>query len=289
MYIGEDKVKCVLCGKVSASLGNHLNKIHGISAKQYREKHNNAPVTSISLSRRYSSWQKGVSKKPLSESTKRKLSESMSGRKLTEGHKNKLSKAKKGKSREMTEESKRRLSKSLSKALRGRQLTEEWKSSISKSLQGRKLPDSVKEKIAKSAARQISSNHKKPSSIETKCENMLDLLGIKYTKQYRHGRYVFDFYLTDYDLFIECNGYYWHAHPKLYKGKELTDAQKRRVKADRNKCDLVGEDHILWLWEHDINNRPKMCCKLIQDFIKGSNIKHSYDFPRRSVRTSEVY
>ncbi|QMV48357.1 putative DNA binding protein [Bacillus phage vB_BsuM-Goe9] len=289
MYVGEDKVKCVICGKVSASLGNHINKIHGISAKQYRERYDNAPVTSISLSRKYSSWQKGVSKKPLSESTKKKLSKNMSGRKLTEEHKKKLSKAKMGKPREMTEESKRKLSKSLSEALRGRKFTEEWKNNISKSLQGRKLPESVKEKIARSAAKQMSNNHKKSSSIETKCKDMLDLLNIKYVKQYRRDRYVFDFYLVDHGLFIECNGYYWHAHPKLYNGKELTDAQKRRVKADRNKCELVGEDRILWLWEQDINNRPKMCCKIIQDFIKGSNIMHSYDFPRRSVIINEVH
>jgi very-short-patch-repair endonuclease len=53
------------------------------------------------------------------------------------------------------------------------------------------------------------------TDIELKLESLLNILGVKYQKQVRiFGITISDFYLPDSDLYIFCDGNYWHSKPE---------------------------------------------------------------------------
>lgn len=78
--------------------------------------------------------------------------------------------------------------------------------------------------------------------------------------------YTFDFFLPDYDLFIEVDGDYFHSNPKFYPNGPINKTQKRNATNDKNK-NFFCEKHkmrLLRFWEHDIlNNR-----QLIKEELK---------------------
>ena len=89
----------------------------------------------------------------------------------------------------------------------------------------------------------------KPSSIEIKVAEQLDLIGIKYVQQ-KHlydeendKHYFADFYIPSMKLVIECNGDYWHS---------FEDKQQR----DKNLKNFVEKTKhkIIFIWEHEIND-----------------------------------
>ena len=96
---------------------------------------------------------------------------------------------------------------------------------------------------------------KKDTSIELKIEHLLNELGIRYEKQYRISKWVFDFYLTDFNFVIECQGDYWHANPLIFKENKLNEVQLKNINRDKRKKDFIEEHKIesLFLWESDIN------------------------------------
>ena len=82
------------------------------------------------------------------------------------------------------------------------------------------------------------------TSIETKIKNILDKNNIKYKQHDRTTIYPkeLDFYLTDYNIGIECNGIFWHNGNK---GKNLTKL-KYKLATD-------GNIQLLTFWEDDIH------------------------------------
>lgn len=85
---------------------------------------------------------------------------------------------------------------------------------------------------------------------------LLELLGncnlIYFIKNYRYNKYIFDFYLIDYNFVIECQGDYWHGNPDLFK--TLNDIQLKNIERDKNKKRYLEESKInsLFLWENEI-------------------------------------
>jgi len=97
---------------------------------------------------------------------------------------------------------------------------------------------------------------KTPTKIEEKMKIFLNENNIKFKKnKFLNGFYV-DFYLTDYDFVIECDGDYWHANPKIYKNKKLTKPQIKNKQRDYRKNKMLNENKIKFLrfWESDIKN-----------------------------------
>ena len=165
-------------------------------------------------------------------------------------------------------------------------LSKEWKNNISKGMTGIKCSDETKKKMSvyqsnrterhkqnfsKAWKKQwetlskeeqllriqnwIEAGHKslkdgsylKPSSIELKVKEQLDMINIKYIQQkraYNGERYFFlDFYIPSLKLVIECNGDYWHSFPdKIKRDKQL----KKYVESTGRK--------IIFIWEHEIND-----------------------------------
>lgn len=87
----------------------------------------------------------------------------------------------------------------------------------------------------------------KPTSIELKVKEQLDMLGVRYIQQKRINdgkrNYFLDFYIPSLRLVIECNGDYWHTLPdKIERDKNL---EKYVKSTGRN---------IIFIWEHEIND-----------------------------------
>lgn len=87
----------------------------------------------------------------------------------------------------------------------------------------------------------------KPTSIELKVKEQLDILGVRYIQQKRINdgkrNYFLDFYIPSLRLVIECNGDYWHTLPdKIERDKNL---EKYVKSTGRN---------IIFIWEHEIND-----------------------------------
>ena len=109
------------------------------------------------------------------------------------------------------------------------------------------------------------------SKLEEKfAKNFLDKLGVNYIYQYKAnsiGRY-FDFKLTDYNVFIEVDGTYYHGYGLIYE--DMSPMQKKNHKVDKIKNDYCSRNGYLLirLWEHDINNNPKMVMDYLKEVLK---------------------
>lgn len=106
---------------------------------------------------------------------------------------------------------------------------------------------------------------KKDTKIELIIKNKLENMNIKFEKNYPQDKYIFDFYLPDYNFVIECQGDYWHGNPIFYSvlNKIQSDNQIR----DFNKIDYLKRNNIssLFLWENEIYMNIDILEKIIYD------------------------
>lgn len=93
---------------------------------------------------------------------------------------------------------------------------------------------------------------KKDTKIEIIVKDTLERMNVEYIKNYKCNRYIFDFYLPDYNFVIECQGDYWHGNPKYYV--ILNEIQLKNIERDENKIRYLEENEIksLFLWENEI-------------------------------------
>ncbi len=101
----------------------------------------------------------------------------------------------------------------------------------------------VRSKLAASKARQHESGFR--SSLEVATEDLLQSLGIEFIPQHPLGFYLFDFFLPQSKVLIECQGDYWHSLPK----NQNNDASKAGYV--RNHCPGY---QILYLRESEFFN-----------------------------------
>lgn len=94
----------------------------------------------------------------------------------------------------------------------------------------------------------LSMQLKQPSSIQRLLYKYLDDLGIKYEVEYPLGFYVFDCFIPDKKLLIECQGDYWHTLPKAERNDKSKFTYIKRY---------FQEYEIMYVWEHEFaaNNR----------------------------------
>ncbi len=88
---------------------------------------------------------------------------------------------------------------------------------------------------------------------------LLNELGIRFIRQAQAGYWVFDFFLIDYDLYVECDGDYWHSNPKFYNEENLTVAQRRNKGNDSRKNSFIKSTgkKLLRFWEYDLKNNKE--------------------------------
>lgn len=90
---------------------------------------------------------------------------------------------------------------------------------------------------------------------------ILEELNINYEEEKILNKWSFDFYLTDFDIFLEADGDYFHSNPKFYPDGPISKTQKRNKYRDDIKNNFCKEKDIILIrfWEHDIlNNRNKI-------------------------------
>jgi len=108
---------------------------------------------------------------------------------------------------------------------------------------------------------------KKDTKIEIIIKEVLDKLNINYVKNFRFDRYIFDFYLLDYNFVIECQGDYWHGNKEYFKNPN--EIQLKNMERDKNKIEYLEKNNIksLYLWENEIYRFRTNLDKIILDKV----------------------
>ena len=99
-------------------------------------------------------------------------------------------------------------------------------------------------------------------------ENFLDVLGIKYVRQYEAkeiGRF-YDFKIVDGPI-IEIDGDYYHSYGLTYEQKNPMQKHNERVDRLKDEWALSHGIPILRIWEHDIHDNPEKVIKLLKETI----------------------
>lgn len=113
---------------------------------------------------------------------------------------------------------------------------------------------------------------KKDTKIELIIKNKLENMNIKFEKNYPRDKYIFDFYLVDYNFVIECQGDYWHGNPIFYS--TLNKIQIDNKTRDFNKINYLENNNIpsLFLWENEIYKNKDILEKIIYEKINDKKI-----------------
>lgn len=108
------------------------------------------------------------------------------------------------------------------------------------------------------------------TSIEKKVKSILEKLNIEYIQQEIFGFWSYDFYLPKYNLFIECDGDYWHGNPNIYKPNELNKIQLKNISNGNLKDNFVikKNKNILRLWESEIKDENVVINKIMEKLDK---------------------
>lgn len=227
-----------------------------------------------------------MAKRVISDEQKKKISDSLKGRKFTPEHKQKISQALQG--RTISDETRSKLRtvnkvkaaspsfrEKISKTLTGRPLTQEHRDKLSRIWKGRTFSEETRKKLSLASSKRVYTDAQKkrmgdrlatvrihPGTKDTKIElavrRMLDSLGVKYEcHTYFPGIGHPDFYISASSLVIECDGEHWHSFPAVIE----RDARKDR------EFPKLGI-RIIHLMGNDINKNPDTCLKRIKDALK---------------------
>lgn len=92
------------------------------------------------------------------------------------------------------------------------------------------------------------------TSLERSVEKILQDLNLEYQKQFKIDKKLYDFYISNNNLLIECHGDYWHGNPKIYN--KFDDRQTKIKLNDEFKKQLAKNSgyNLIELWEYDVNN-----------------------------------
>ena len=120
------------------------------------------------------------------------------------------------------------------------------------------------------------------SGIQLKINQVLDKNSIHYSREYVVKYFSFDNYLTEYELFIEVMGDYWHSSPLKYNKDKymINKIQSRTLLHDKQKHSYIKNHlnkEILYIWENDINNNINLCEKLILEYIGNNGSLKNYN------------
>lgn len=120
--------------------------------------------------------------------------------------------------------------------------------------------------------------------------DILDRIGVNFTNEFGIKYYSIDNYLTDYNLFIEVMGDFWHCNPIRYSNIKYHN-QRESIRRDKAKATYVKKYFkipILYLWETDINKNPDMCEKIIMEFINKNGLLKNYNSFNYSIVNNEL-
>jgi very-short-patch-repair endonuclease len=164
--------------------------------------------------------------------------------------------------------------KRVSEKQTGRYISEETKSKQSESAKkrlvhghtGKKHSDETKEFLRQNTLSMINRGVFKQTKTKPHIAMsiILDELAINYEEEKILHHYSFDFYLTDYDIYIEVDGDYFHTNPNRYKDGPKTKTQKINAENDKRKDKYMESENktLVRFWESDLlkNKEGVICC-----------------------------
>lgn len=108
-------------------------------------------------------------------------------------------------------------------------------------------------------------------------ENFLDVLGVKYVRQYEAkeiGRF-YDFKIENGPI-LEINGSYWHGDKRIYEEKDLNGVQKKNIYIDNLKRRWAENNgiEIYYFWEKDIHENPEKILLTLKEILKKYQAKN---------------
>jgi very-short-patch-repair endonuclease len=97
------------------------------------------------------------------------------------------------------------------------------------------------------------------SSPEKAMVNILNEMDLKWETQILIDGRFFDFYLPDYEVYIEVDGDFIHANPEFYSQESLKKIQKKQKRIDNLKNEIMKQRNLTLIrfWENDINNNKE--------------------------------
>lgn len=100
--------------------------------------------------------------------------------------------------------------------------------------------------------------------------NFLNNKSIKYEEETILSCWSFDFYLQDYDVYIEIDGDYFHSNPKIYPYGPKTKTQKVNKYRDDKKNKFCEENSIrlVRIWESEILGDVKCVEKKLRPYLE---------------------
>lgn len=82
--------------------------------------------------------------------------------------------------------------------------------------------------------------------------------------------YSVDFVINQNQIFVEVQGDYWHANPKIYSRNQLNGTQRNAVNRDRRKkAQIISKYQAPYfqIWENDIRNDTEIFKQQIKEII----------------------
>jgi very-short-patch-repair endonuclease len=133
---------------------------------------------------------------------------------------------------------------------------------------GRVQSEETRKKMSETAIENIIKTGKvKRSNLEYKFEGILDSLEYQYHHSYyiKEIKKIYDFYLPEYNTFIEIDGDFWHCNPDTKFAIPECKSQKLNLINDQFKNKWVQDNgyKILRFWENDINNNISIVKKIL--------------------------
>jgi G:T-mismatch repair DNA endonuclease (very short patch repair protein) len=147
---------------------------------------------------------------------------------------------------------------------------------MSKSRTGLKRSDETKKKMSETAIKNIlKTGVVKTSKIEYIIKDILTEMGIRFIHSYyvkdTDFNKVYDFYIPEYEIFLEIHGDFWHCNPDTKFINPEYKTQYKNIENDKLKEEWVKNQNkkLFIIWESDINNNiEKVKQQLTEIFSK---------------------
>lgn len=183
-------LKCEICGKEFRIIQwSHLKR-HDMTIGEYKGKFPIVEIVSEGTKRRLSKLMKGDNNRAKRPEVREKISKALKGRKFSDEHKQNLSMALKGHlpwNRGLTKETDKRIRRGFKPWNKGKPLSLETKLKISKALKGRKISEEVRRKLSSEYRREKNPFYGRKHSDETLRKISMKLKG-KNNPRWKGGR-----------------------------------------------------------------------------------------------------
>ncbi len=148
-----------------------------------------------------------------------------------------------------------------------------WQDGKMKGMTGRNHSDKTKEKLRQTTLNSIKRGvfNQLKSKPHIKFKDILNNLSIKFVEEKLISYWSFDFYLIDYDIYIEVDGDYFHSNPNTrwpYGPKSKTQIKVKKNDERKNKFCEENNLNLIRFWENDIMKNTELVIEKIKCLVQ---------------------